>query len=946
MPPPSESMLAALLAEKDWVRRLARGLASDAQRGDDLAQESWLAALRHPPRDASNLRAWFARLVRHKARDAARGDARRSQRELEHARVFGVVADEHGSEGGFEVEDGHAHRGRVGSALPCVDRSPAEAVERAELVRALVDAVMALHEPYKSALVLVYFEGLAPKDAAARLDLPDATLRSHVKRGLELVRARLDREHGGREVWLAGVAGLAFDALHRPSPLAPPAGTIAAATGVLIMKTKFAVAFILLLGLAWFAWSRFADERRAAPGRRVAPDPVELARQELARLPELPAARTPIVEAAPAAAPAASSATTGAIELELVFARDGRPAPHELVEVATWDAFLRPTFVDVVTDAEGRARIDGLRPGTVRVDPLRGGSARVDVAAGNVRRERVEIPLGVGVRGRVVTPDGKPAPGASIVVAFQGVRDAREVLRADEEGRFTLADLDAARAIGARKPGFAPSYLLKFDRLIDPSDTRELELVLRGVGGAVEGRVTDAQGAPVAGARVAIGPQRPYNVEAEPGTRATMMCAAAATTGADGRYRIEGIAPGPQQVFVQCARFPCSSTQVDVSANGVATLDLELLRGGALAGRVSLADGSPAPEVDVQIDPGSLHGARARTDALGWFRVDELAPGEHPIVAGTVALGRKQAKVRIVAGEEHSVEIALETGDVLAGRVVDENGAALVAWHVWATVAQDRYTAAELESVRTWPPGWNGVRTDADGRFVLTGLPRVAMRLEVRQPDLGGSLQPLAVLEPVVPAPQGAGDELVLRVAASSTPAAWIHGVVADAAGAPVGGAELLVVVASGGSGGVATRAVSEEKSGRFRIGPLPAGTYTLHGTAKGFLRAYLATAIVESAGERDVGVVRLKPAGRVIVRVRRRGGEAVDDARVHLVLDADRQLTTRIGDRFDSGPLEPGRYALYVEGEGPFDRAHPREVDVRANETAEVELELDALRR
>ncbi|MBI5362465.1 MAG: hypothetical protein HZA53_04745 [Planctomycetes bacterium] len=116
-------MLEALLAEQDWVRRLARGLASDAARADDLAQESWLAALRHPPRDARNLRAWFARIVKSKARDATRSDTRRARREEEHTRELGL--EEHDSS--------------VGGSRGSAERSPAEAVERAELVRALVD---------------------------------------------------------------------------------------------------------------------------------------------------------------------------------------------------------------------------------------------------------------------------------------------------------------------------------------------------------------------------------------------------------------------------------------------------------------------------------------------------------------------------------------------------------------------------------------------------------------------------------------------------------------------------------------------------------------------------------------------------------------------------------------------------------------------------------------
>ncbi len=41
----------ALLAEREWVRHLARTLARDESAADDLEQEAWRAALERPPAD-------------------------------------------------------------------------------------------------------------------------------------------------------------------------------------------------------------------------------------------------------------------------------------------------------------------------------------------------------------------------------------------------------------------------------------------------------------------------------------------------------------------------------------------------------------------------------------------------------------------------------------------------------------------------------------------------------------------------------------------------------------------------------------------------------------------------------------------------------------------------------------------------------------------------------
>ena len=64
----SDADLEKLLAQRGWVRRLAASLVADAGLADDVAQESWLAALRHPPRHAQNLRSWLSTLVRNTAR--------------------------------------------------------------------------------------------------------------------------------------------------------------------------------------------------------------------------------------------------------------------------------------------------------------------------------------------------------------------------------------------------------------------------------------------------------------------------------------------------------------------------------------------------------------------------------------------------------------------------------------------------------------------------------------------------------------------------------------------------------------------------------------------------------------------------------------------------------------------------------------------------------------
>ncbi|MCB9915074.1 MAG: RNA polymerase sigma factor [Planctomycetes bacterium] len=162
-----------LLEHMAWVRALARELVRDPGTADDLAQETWLAFLRARPDTDRPLRPWLARVLRNAAGLTARRGANRDAREATVARPEGLPAGDH-------------------------------LVERAEEQQRVARAVLALAEPYRTTLLLRYYEGLQPVEIARAQEIPAATVRTRLFRGLEQVRATLDEEHGGdREAWRA-----------------------------------------------------------------------------------------------------------------------------------------------------------------------------------------------------------------------------------------------------------------------------------------------------------------------------------------------------------------------------------------------------------------------------------------------------------------------------------------------------------------------------------------------------------------------------------------------------------------------------------------------------------------------------------------------------------------------------------------------------------------------
>src|SRR5262245_46851334 len=109
----------ALLEHADYVKSLARQLVFDEHLAQDVEQQTWLAALEHAPRDPRSPRAWLASIARNFAFRAWRGQARRAQREHAVARTESAVT------------------------------TPADILERESVRRALIEAVLALDEPYR-----------------------------------------------------------------------------------------------------------------------------------------------------------------------------------------------------------------------------------------------------------------------------------------------------------------------------------------------------------------------------------------------------------------------------------------------------------------------------------------------------------------------------------------------------------------------------------------------------------------------------------------------------------------------------------------------------------------------------------------------------------------------------------------------------------------------------
>ncbi|MBI5435452.1 MAG: sigma-70 family RNA polymerase sigma factor, partial [Planctomycetes bacterium] len=264
----------ALLAHSSFVHALASRLVFDRADAEDIAQETWVSYLRSRPDTTRPLKGWFRRVVQNHALQHRRGSGRRDAREQAVARPEGV---------------------------PSTD----EIVERETARRSVIESLVVLREPYRTTILLRFYEDLSPAEVAERLGVPLETVRTRLKRGLALLRERLDARSGGREQWtlallpLAAPRGASFEVSRQLARGADGAwrAKLAALLGVVLVALFFGRWVLDDTGAVDAARADSADVASAwaKPGPDVAPTPYAVGRLSAAPEPRVQPWRVSVV---------------------------------------------------------------------------------------------------------------------------------------------------------------------------------------------------------------------------------------------------------------------------------------------------------------------------------------------------------------------------------------------------------------------------------------------------------------------------------------------------------------------------------------------------------------------------------------------------------------------------------------------------------------------------
>jgi RNA polymerase sigma factor (sigma-70 family) len=847
-PEPSFEPLERLLAHEPFVRALARSLVSDEALAEDAVQDTWLAALQGTPGAVRSPRAWLARVVRNFAFRSSRSSGRRSRREREAARP---------------------------EALPSTE----EIVGREEARRRLVEAVLALEEPYRRTVLLRYFEGLPPREIARRSGVPVATVGTRLRRAHDRLRERLDAEHGGdRRAWCLALAPLAFAA---PAAEAASAGSgISLAEGLLMKaSTKAAIGATLLVAVGLIALlpTRMGEETASLTPRVPAP-PVPLRTADASGG---PASETPL--RVPASTTASSSpALAGRVEIRgRLLVRGGGPLGTATVGVRTGEESI--DFPETV------ARLGG-------TDELR----ELRAEGGFLLEEAV-----------------REAGGWKPAFETAALADGSFALAVPEDLPEFRFEVKADYAEDGSSDRFLPA---------DPRLREGVRLLLEPAG-KVEGSILIPSGAAARNGRFA---------RFEPGG---YMPSRAEAADAQGHFAIRGLGPG-RHSFVAMGEggAPLARLDVPVRAGETTRIDFDLPAESWIAGRVVDGNGRGVANASIgsvgpgEIVPGllasrlgALRYPWCRTAPDGRFRVGSLLHGEHSLridAEGFFAVNRGPLRVPAGGGLE-GLEVVLESGHRLSGRVLDTAGRPAEGLAV--IVVRDEEAAkrrnVDLSKRRSFR---QRTRTAADGTFSVAGLDAVPLIVSARR---GGKL----LVERRDVEPDGDGLELVV-----GTPTG-IAGVVLDAGGSPVGAFRIvpLRVTDSRVTGRLAgwgddrrpgREFVSED--GTFEWTELELGTFDFRVEAKGLVAQTLAD-IQVVAGEVRRGLeIRLEPGATIRGRVVERGsGAVVAGARVEIVPRQESVLelsefreaaaTSAEDGTFEVSGLPPGPTRLTVTHEG-----------------------------
>jgi hypothetical protein len=387
-----------------------------------------------------------------------------------------------------------------------------------------------------------------------------------------------------------------------------------------------------------------------------------------------------------------------------------------------------------------------IAPGTydIYVDGTSIASKRLSATAIDERSSPMTITVarGLEISGHAVFSDGTPAAGSMVLVRGGNFMP----MRVNPDGTFSMHNAPAqpltldAQMPDARIPGDAKE--------VTPPATG-VELTVRR-GGRISGRVVDA---------ASREPITDFNIYV--GHNQQMMRTPIPFQADDGAFVIENVTPGNvelQVVAIGHARAMANGIEVEESKT-TSGVELKMERGARVKGKITSPDGQPISGATAYIKESNVQMNRVTdhviSDANGLYELGSVPPGERTVAFIKEGFKRDEKSIDAVGGKETRLDIQLDRGRAISGRVVTERGEPVA----------DAELATEGSMI------FQAGRSDAAGAFHLEGLGEGKMRIGARKE---GFAPAYADVDP------GVNDNVTLTMRRGATINGHVSGLTAD----------------------------------------------------------------------------------------------------------------------------------------------------------------------
>jgi RNA polymerase sigma factor (sigma-70 family) len=653
--PSAESAFAILVdRHAPMIMRVCRSALSTTHDAEDASQAVFLVLARcaGSVRRRDSAASWLYGVARRVATRARRDDARRRKHERKKA----------------EMAAEHTHGPVVSDAF-----------------EGIYEEIDALPEIYRSAFVLCYLEGLSHEQAAQSLSCPLRTLQSRLLRAKERLRERLTRRGAAlpsvlpplanalspSAVWVKTTAEAARTFAASQAPLATAgvsSATIALTrsalwagvylprliTGALVTASFAAIVAAILL-------NGFGNDPPAASLKADEPRVVGEAVKD-------PNNRTLLLRVVDRHSRASIEGAEVSVEIDSG-ARAGLGGEPELM-------------ARLATDKGGQSRIEFPRvlPKEIYITARKAGYASraygplLEPGMRAIASEHtIEMERGVAIGGKVKSRDGKAVPGATVtVMARAGADNSPDwtyvpsvKVTTDADGRWRYDEMPSGWSFAnfsVTHPDYVPT-IMQHDAPT-PSDlmlkAKKAELIVNE-GLALEGRVFDDRGRPLAGAHIGLGADQ----------QIMHRGFSSVATDADGHFRFGHVPAGTITVTAQ-ARGRGPELMDVVVAQGMKPVELRLGPGRLIRGRVVSPQGKPLDGVTVQAMNWKGHSSldwTTKTDAEGRFTWDS-APAE-PVLLTLTRAGYAMVGQREFQSDKGETSVTMYPPLRIRGKVTD-----------------------------------------------------------------------------------------------------------------------------------------------------------------------------------------------------------------------------------------------------------------------------------